>query len=59
MRDSIPSFEDALFCIHFQRQYSASRELEDYLRTYDIDIDNVEDNSTSKFLHALKVSVFN
>lgn len=54
-RDSLPSFEDALFCIHLQRQYSASRELEDFLTTYQIDIHNIEDSSTSKFLQALKV----
>lgn len=54
-RETLPSFEDALFCIHLQRQYSASRELEDFLTTYQIDINNIEDGSTSKFLQALKV----
>lgn len=39
------SFEDSLFCIYLQRQYSAARELEEFLRTSHTD---------EKVLHALQ-----
>jgi hypothetical protein len=56
VNDSIDSFEDALFCIHLQRQYSASSELEAFAQTYKIDVSaTVEDTNTAKYLHALQV----
>jgi uncharacterized protein with PIN domain len=48
------SFEDCLFCLHLQRQYSATRELEEFLHTYEVDVNNVAEEATSKFLHALQ-----
>ena len=39
------SFEDSLFCIYLQRQYSAARELDEFLRT---------SNTDEKVLHALQ-----
>jgi hypothetical protein len=30
--DKVKVLDDCLFCIHLQRQYSAARELEDFLR---------------------------
>ena len=56
VNDTLESFEDALFCIHLQRQYSASSELETFARTYNIDLSaTIEDPSTAKYLHALQV----
>lgn len=43
-------FDDTVFAVHLKRQYSASRELEEY---YANGLDN--DSSAQKYLHALKV----
>jgi hypothetical protein len=55
MSQDMNSFEDSVFCIHYLRQYSAARELEEFLVTYDIDVNNITDPNTIKFLHALQV----
>lgn len=52
----IRKFSDAIFCIHLQRKYSASRELQSYMKTNQIDISSVEDESTLKYLQALEVN---
>lgn len=51
-------FDDNVFCVHLQRQYSAARELDAFLTTYSVDINNVEDSNTAKYLHALQVSLY-
>ena len=56
VNDTVESFEDALFCIHLQRQYSASSELETFAQTYHIDVSaTIEDPNTAKYLNALQV----
>ena len=55
MSQDMNSFEDSVFSIHYSRQYSAARELEEFLITYDIDVNNITDPNTMKFLHALQV----
>lgn len=57
VNDSLASFEDCLFCIHLQRQYSAARELDEFTATYNVDVNAVEDTSTMKYLQALKVCI--
>ncbi len=54
--DLVPSIHDALFCIHLQRQYSASRELNAFLEQYGMDVQNITDESELKYLQALEVS---
>lgn len=51
--ESPERFDDCLFCIHLQRQYSAAKELDHFLEKYDIDAENV-DPSTAKYLKALE-----
>lgn len=46
---------DALFCVHLQRQYSASRDLNAFLKQYDNDVKKIEDESAKKYLLALQV----
>jgi hypothetical protein len=52
------SFEDSVFAIHYMRQYSAARELEEFLVTYEVDVNNITDDNTNKFLHALQVEFY-
>jgi hypothetical protein len=52
--ESPDRFDDCLFCIHLQRQYSAAKELDHFLEKYDIDAENV-DASTARYLRALQV----
>jgi hypothetical protein len=49
------AFEDALFCIHLQRQYSASNELETFLSTYLTGDKSNEDPNSLKYVQALQV----
>lgn len=51
-------FDDSLFCIHLQRQYSAAKELEEFLKKDKIDIRNIVDANTAKYYHALKVNPY-
>lgn len=46
-------FDDYLFCIHLQRQYSAAKELDDFLAAHK-DLSNPS-ASTAKILQALEV----
>ena len=48
--------DDSLFCIHLQRQYSAAREFEEFLKSNGTDIKNIKDPNKLKYYHALKVS---
>lgn len=57
LNEDLNSFFDSLFCVHLQRQYSASRDLQAFLQKYGDDKQN-HDESTEKYLYALKVSFF-
>ena len=37
MSESVEIFDDSLFSVHLQRQYSAARELEEFIAANDID----------------------
>lgn len=54
--EDIKSIQDAIFCVHLQRQYSASRELFLFLENYGMDKKNIVDESELKYLQALEVS---
>eukprot|EP01040_Poterioochromonas_malhamensis_P001446 gene1446-1534_t len=54
IEENIKVFDDSLFCIHLQRQYSAARELEEFLRTNKIDPKNISDANLTKYFQALK-----
>jgi hypothetical protein len=56
--EAISSVHDALFCVHLQRQYSASRELNAFLEQYGMDMKNIKDESELKYLQALEVRIF-
>eukprot|EP01031_Cornospumella_fuschlensis_P042476 gene42476-51889_t len=47
-------FHDSLFCIHLQRQYSAARELDEFLSTAKVDPKNITDPNIAKHYQALK-----
>lgn len=47
--------QESLFCVHLQRQYSASRDLDAFLELYDMDVKSIEDEGAKKFLVALQV----
>lgn len=55
--EDIISLHDAIFCIHLQRQYSASRELNMFLERYNMDIKSITDESEINYLLALQVSI--
>ena len=54
VNDALSSFEDALFCIHLQRQYSAALELNKCLLAHPTAA-STEDVAMSKYFHALQV----
>lgn len=53
--DSVSSLHDCIFCIHLQRQYSASRELNAFLEKYNMDVKNITEESELRYLAALEV----
>jgi hypothetical protein len=53
--ESSKRFDDSIFCIHLQRQYSASRELEEFISTKHSMVKQTEDFSMAKYFQALKV----
>jgi hypothetical protein len=54
--DKVKVLDDCLFCIHLQRQYSAARELEDFLRDSATKKEGDQDEAnTAKYFSALKV----
>ena len=52
VEEHVTVFDDCLFAIHLQRQYSASRELEVFLKADETE--KKSDASAAKYLHALK-----
>lgn len=50
-------FDECIFMVELQRQYSASSELERYLSTFVVNSDGVQDDSTEKYIKALEVCV--
>jgi hypothetical protein len=56
VEEHVTVFDDCIFAIHLQRQYSASRELEVFLRD-NADMKGIQDASTAKYLQALKVKL--
>lgn len=48
------NLQDSLFCVHLQRQYSASRDLNAFLENYGMNIKNIEDEGAKKYLIALQ-----
>lgn len=48
------SIQDSLFCVHLQRQYSASRDLNAFLENVG-DVRTIEDEGAKKYLSALEV----
>lgn len=71
--ESLLSFDDSVFAIHLQRQYSAAIELEEFLVAYQekmkignatfaaiaAAISESDDSSVQKYLHALKRCLYN
>lgn len=54
---NIDSFEDCLFCIYYQRQYSAARELEEFTEAnVKLDGTMTKADTTQKYMKALRVS---
>lgn len=51
------NLQDSMFCVHLQRQYSASRDLNAFLELYDMDIKSIEDEGAKKYLIALQVGL--
>ena len=51
-------FDDSLFCIHLQKQYSAARELEEFLKSNKVDPKNITDVNMAKYFQALKVRIY-
>ena len=51
----VNEFDDNIFCVHLQRQYSAAKELEHFLETYQIDeFDDEQDENTKQYMQALQ-----
>ena len=53
--DNSRRIDDSLFCIHLQRQYSASRELEEFISAKQKNSNQSDDLSAAKYFQALKV----
>lgn len=53
--NSTDFLQDSIFCVHLQRQYSASRDLNAFLANYGMDPKNVVDEGAKKYLQALEV----
>jgi len=51
--ENVKVLDDCLFCIHLQRQYSASKELEEFIASRDSS--NADDANAAKYYHALQV----
>jgi len=50
--------QDSIFCVHLQRQYSASRDFNAFLANYHMDPKNIVDEGARKYLQALEVKTF-
>jgi hypothetical protein len=53
--DTITNLHDSIFCVHLQRQYSASRELNAFLQKYNMDVKQITEESELRYLAALEV----
>ena len=53
--DNYKFLQDAVFSVHLQRQYSASRDLHAFLENYGMDARNIEDEGAKRYLQALEV----
>lgn len=53
--EDINSIHDAIFCVHLQRQYSASRELATFLQKHGNDPRSITDENELNYLKALEV----
>ena len=54
VKEALQEFDDCIFSVHLQRQYSASRELESFLETYNVDENAIKDESMKQYLKALQ-----
>jgi hypothetical protein len=53
--NDVDFLQDSIFCVHLQRQYSASRDLNAYLAHYGMDPRNIVEEGAKKYLQALEV----
>ena len=56
--ENITNIHDAIFCVHLQRQYSASRELSAFLQKRGNDPRSITDENELNYLKALEVRSF-
>lgn len=54
--ETAKNIDDSLFCVHLQRQYSAAREFEEFLKVNGTDLKSIKDPNKLKYYHALKVN---
>ena len=54
VKEALKEFDDCIFSVHLQRQYSASRELESFLETYYVDENAIKDEGMKQYLKALQ-----
>lgn len=55
-KEDLGTLHDFLFCVHLQRQYSASRELNSFLESHQMDVRNITDENELNYLQALEVN---
>lgn len=56
VNDNLTQFDDYLFCVHLQRQYSAAKELDDFLKSNEtIQKSTADEKNDQKVLKALRV----
>jgi hypothetical protein len=53
--EDLSLIQDAVFCVHLQRQYSASRDLHAFLENYGMDPRKIEDEGAKRYFQALEV----
>jgi hypothetical protein len=53
--NDLDKFDDALFCVHLPRLYSAARELEDFMTTTVKAGEKIDDEGTLNYMKALQV----
>lgn len=53
--EDLSLIQDAVFCVHLQRQYSASRDLHAFLENYGMDPRKIEDEGAKRYYKALEV----
>jgi hypothetical protein len=55
LNDGSLPFDSQVFCVHLQRQYSASRELEEFVSVHGDDPKKIDDVDLQKYLGSLQV----